>query len=96
MIAIDPKDAINGAFELVGALFTWRNALQLWRDRVVKGVYWPMFVFFALFGAWNLWFYPAVGCWLSFTAGLVLVSGNACWVALALWLRARTKTTRTA
>lgn len=84
MTHVSPMDAVNGAFELGGALFTWRNALQLWRDRVVKGVYWPMFAFFAAFGIWNLAFYPYLGQWFSFAGGVLLVAGNLCWVALAV------------
>jgi hypothetical protein len=80
-------DHINAAFELLGALFTWRNALQLYRDREVKGVYWPITAFFAAWGVWNLFYYPAIGQWLSFYAGIVLVLGNIVWVALAVALR---------
>lgn len=82
-------DAINGAIEFVGALFTWRNALQLWRDREVKGVYWPATAFWAAWGLWNLYCYSALGQWLSFSAGAFLVAGNVLWVSLAGWLKWR-------
>ena len=39
-------DLINGGFELLGAVFTWRNFLQLRRDRTIAGVYWPTTAFF--------------------------------------------------
>jgi hypothetical protein len=80
-------DAINGAIELVGALFTWRSLLQLWRDREVKGVYWPATAFWAVWGIWNLYYYPSLGQWLSFCAGAFLVLGNVCWLALVVRLR---------
>lgn len=80
-------DHINAAFELLGALFTWRNALALYRDREIKGVYWPAWLFFALWGLWNLWFYPAIGQWWSMAAGALLVGGNLAWVGLAVWVR---------
>lgn len=79
-------DHINGAFEAFGALFTWRNALQLFRDREIKGVYWPITLFFALWGVWNLYYYPHLGQWLSFYAGCALVGGNLVWCGLAIFL----------
>lgn len=84
-------DLINGAFELVGAAFTWRNAIQLRRDREIRGVYWPTSAFFSAWGAWNLIFYPALGQWASFAGGVLLVSGNIAWVAMALRLRFASK-----
>lgn len=80
-------DIINGAFELIGAAFTWRNALQLYRDQEVKGVYWPFYGFLVLWGFWNLYYYPSLGQWLSTAAGLVLVAGNMTWLGLALRYR---------
>lgn len=76
-------DHINGAFEMVGALFTWRNAWQLHRDKEIRGVYWPITGFFAAWGVWNLWYYPSLAQWWSFSGGVLLVLGNAAWVAQA-------------
>jgi hypothetical protein len=77
-------DHINAAFELFGAVFTWRNALQLHRDKQIKGVYWPITAFFAAWGVWNLYYYPAIGQMLSFYAGMILVLGNIIWVVQAV------------
>lgn len=84
---IHPADLINAGFELLGAAFTWRNALQLYRDRQIKGVYWPTMAFFAVLGLWNLYYYPSLGQWASFAAGVVLVAGNLAWVGLAVNLK---------
>lgn len=80
------NDAINGGFELVGAVFVWANVVRLRRDRVVRGVYWPTMGFFAAWGFWNLWYYPSLDQWFSFAAGIVLVAGNAAWVVMVLWM----------
>ncbi|MBA3034845.1 MAG: hypothetical protein KKF85_03545 [Gammaproteobacteria bacterium] len=80
-------DLINGSFELVGAYFTWRNWLQLRRDRHLAGVYWPTTAFFSAWGLWNLVYYPALDQWASFAGGVLLVSGNVAWVVLAVRLR---------
>lgn len=84
-------DLINGSFELVGAVFTWRNYVQLRRDRVLRGVYWPTAAFFAAWGLWNLVYYPALGQWASFLGGMLLVSGNVAWVVLAVRLVVATR-----
>ena len=78
-------DLINGSVELVGAFFTFKNALTLYRAKKLAGVYWPSTLFFTLWGLWNLYFYPALGQWASFTGGAILVIGNICWVTLAIY-----------
>ncbi len=77
-------DTINGLFELIGGLFTWKNALVLHRQKQTQGVYWPTWCFFTVWGAWNLLYYPLLGQWFSFYAGIFLVSGNAAWCYLAI------------
>ena len=77
-------DHINAIFEAGGAFFTWRNALQLYRDKQIKGVYWQAWFFFAAWGLNNLWYYPSLGQWFSFAAGAVLVAGNVVWCGLAI------------
>lgn len=75
-------DAVNGAFELTGGWFTWGSALALYRAKELKGVYWPTFWFFGIWGIWNLFFYPMVDAPLSFWGGVILVGGNLWWMAL--------------
>jgi hypothetical protein len=77
-------DGINGLFELGGGALCWLNVRQLLRDRRVSGIYWPVQAFFALWGWWNLYYYPALGQWVSFAGGVVLVLGNTLWVVMAL------------
>ena len=80
-------DQINGAFEFIGGCFALLNVLRLLKDRQLCGVHWSPTLFFALWGMWNLYFYPSVNCWWSFTGGLLLVAVNATWVMLALYFR---------
>lgn len=77
-------DTINACFELGGALLIWLNVRRLWRDRSVRGVFAPVFVFYTAWGFWNCVFYPAVGQYLSFYAGLGTTFGNLAWV-LGAW-----------
>lgn len=75
-------DIINGIFELGGGWFTWNSARALYRDKELKGVYWPAFWFFGFWGLWNLVFYAQVDAPLSWWGGLFLVTGNLWWMAL--------------
>ena len=84
-------DVINGMFQLIGAGFTWANAWHLYQAKQIKGVYWPTLLFFTAFGLWNLFYYPMLGQWFSFVAGVFLVAGNAAWVILAVYYTRNTK-----
>lgn len=76
-------DKINAIFEIGGALLIWCNVRRLYVDRVVLGVFAPVFVFYTLWGFWNCWFYPAIGQMFSFYAGIGTTLGNLTWCALA-------------
>jgi hypothetical protein len=78
-------DVINGSFELLGAFFTWKNALRLYRDKNLEGVYWPTIAFFTMWGMWNIYYYPNLGQWLSFIGGILLISGNLAWTIQAIY-----------
>lgn len=80
-------DAVNAAFELVGAVTVWANIRRIWVDRVVRGVDWRVFIFFTVWGMWNLFYYPHLGQWLSFWGGAVITLSNAIWVVLVIYFR---------
>lgn len=80
-------DAINGLFETLGAVATWRNVVAIHRDRAVRGVAMASMAFFASWGVWNLIYYPSLHQWLSTIGGSLLVAGNIAWVGLALKYR---------
>lgn len=78
-------DHINGLFEAGGAIMLARNCLQLYRDKMVRGVHWAATAFFASWGLWNLYYYPSLGQWWSFTGGCALVSFNVFWLYQMAW-----------
>lgn len=78
-------DIINGLFELVGSVFVWINVHKIIQDKIVKGIYWPLSVFFAGWGIWNLYYYPFLEQWVSFGAGLLMATGNIAWVGMAYY-----------
>lgn len=77
-------DLINGLFEFCGGLMIFMNVRQIWKDKAVKGVHWIPTMFFTAWGFWNLFFYPHLHQWLSFSGGLCIVIGNTAWVILML------------
>lgn len=78
-------DLINGIFESVGAILCLFNVKQIYKDKKVAGVMIGPTLFFASWGIWNLFFYPAVNCWFSFVGGVFLCIFNWWWVVLAFY-----------
>ncbi len=85
---MDWPDLMNATFEGVGAVLMWKSVAELRKDKKVRGVYWPAWAFFAVWGWWNVVYYgPVLDQWLSWWAGLVLVSANTTWVFYAYLYR---------
>ena len=78
-------DLINGLYEFFGAVFLSMNVRRLWLDKKVSGVSLPPTFFFTSWGLWNLYFYPSLGQWYSFTGGLAIVVMNSIWLTLAVY-----------
>lgn len=76
-------DLINGLFEFVAAGFLCVDVHHLYRDRTTKGVFWPGRGFFTAWGLWNLFYYPNLNQWFSFTGGVAIVTVNLIWCILA-------------
>jgi hypothetical protein len=89
MLSPRVADLVNGGFECIGAYGAWRNAYQLYKDRKISGVYWPLYLFYFGWGCWNLVYYPSLSQWLSTVGGVVLTLGNLAWVIMAIRLRLR-------
>ena len=81
------NDIINALFEFFGGCFLWWNVRQLYHDKQIKGVSIVSIVFFALWGGFNLWFYPSVGAHWSFIAGLNIVAANVVWICQILYYK---------
>lgn len=75
-------DIINGSFEGIGAICSWANVYKYTQERIVRGIYWPSVIFYAVWGAFNLIYYPSLNQPFSFWGGLVLLLGNLAWILL--------------
>lgn len=80
-------DVFNGCLEYTGALCLFLNCWRCWRDRAVAGVSIFSTLFFFTWGLWNLYYYPSLGQWFSFSGGILLTTANALWIALMLKFR---------
>lgn len=84
-------DLINGLFELGGAFAIAISIKKLYNDKLVRGISWLHVGFFALWGAWNLHFYPSVNAPLSFYAGAVLFAVNSVYVLQLIYYTLKEK-----
>lgn len=80
-------DHINALFEAGAACWLCLNVRQLWRDKKLSGVHLLPTVWFNVWGAWNLYYYDAIGQPLSWLAGIAVFLVNSAWVLLAIWFR---------
>jgi hypothetical protein len=84
-------DFINGSLEFIGGLFWWSNVKRLLKDKTIQGVNWSTQAFFTGWGVWNLYYYPTLHQWASFTGGIFLVLGNGTWVTIAVYYERKNK-----
>ena len=78
-------DIINGLFECAGGLFIALHCWQLYIQKDVKGVSMTAFAFFAIWGYWNLYYYPSLNQIASFVGGCLVVVMNTFWVIMAIY-----------
>lgn len=82
-------DIINGFLEFTGGLFLLGNVIKLAKDKQVRGVHWLPTLFFAVWGFWNLYYYPHLDQWASFFGGVFIVTINTYWFVQMLYYRDR-------
>lgn len=82
---MDAPDLFNGIFETGGGLVIWMNIYRLYKDKRIRGVSFAPFIFFTLWGFWNLYYYPHLGQIMSFIGGIFVVTANAIWVLMAVY-----------
>lgn len=63
----------------------WLNVYTVFRDRAVKGIHLGSMFFFTSWGLWNLYYYPHLHQWWSFTGGCSLALANCVWVGAAVY-----------
>ena len=84
-------DTVNCIFGLFGGLLLWLNVYRLHHDKEFRGVSIIPVAFFMVWGYWNLYFYPAVGAWLSWIGGMVIVIANTVWLSQMIYYHRKGK-----
>ncbi len=80
-------DFINGLFEATAGFAVLNHCRQVLKDKDVKGVSIASTIFFTSWGFWNLYYYPHLDQWFSFTGGLFIVASNTLWVVLMIYYK---------
>jgi len=85
------NDMINASLQLIGSLFIFNNCRILFNHKDVKGVSILSTIFFFVWGLWNLRYFPSLGQWWSFWAGVVMVAANSLWITMMVYYSGRVK-----
>lgn len=78
------NDFFNGIFQIFGTLFICRDIQLLLKHKTIKGKGVGSNLFFAVWGFWNLYYYPSLDQWFSFFGGLCIVIANMVWFSIAI------------
>lgn len=82
-------DVVNAIFEGGGAILLTMNVRRLYLDKKLAGVALPPTIWFNVWGAWNLYYYFAIGQRASWCAGMGVFLVNSAWVSLAIYYTRR-------
>jgi hypothetical protein len=80
-------DIINGVFECLAGFMVLAHCKTLYKDKMVRGVNVWASIFFTSWGFWNLYYYPHLDQWMSFTGGLLIVGANFLWVSMMIYYK---------
>ncbi len=83
------SDLINTIFHSTVGGFAVLNVLALRRDKMTKGVSITAFIFYALFGFWNVYFFSQLDQGWSARASLIPAIMNTVWVTMTVYYASR-------
>ena len=78
---------LYAAIQVAGVACAACNVLQLYRDRCLRGIYWPLMAFYIAAGFVALAHFADVGNWLGFAGACALTACNIVWLLLAIAIR---------
>lgn len=80
-------DLINACFEYCSACFLTLNVIQLYKDKIIKGIsMWPVWCY-TIWGIMNIPYYGSVGSSKSQIAAIFVTLVNLIWVSMAFYYR---------
>lgn len=75
---------VNAGFEAGAGLAVLAHCVRLVEDREARGLSIPAIAFFAVWGVWNLFYYPSLGQFWSLAGGVFVTLANLIYLALLL------------
>lgn len=77
-------DILNAIFEMVGGSVVFLSVNKAYKNKSADGVSIAMVLFFAIWGFWNLYYYPSLDQMWSFWAGVFLSMANMSYLYLVV------------
>jgi hypothetical protein len=84
------NDLINGLFQLSGGIMNASNCVVLYRAKKVSGVNKWTTLLFAVWGIWNLYYYPTLNQWYSLVGSLLMAVANIAWFIMSIYYSKKT------
>jgi len=78
-------DFTNGLFEFLGGAMLLNHCRVLYKHKHTAGVSKFSVLFFLLWGCWNMFYYPHLGQYWSFSGGLFVVLTNLLYIVMLLY-----------
>jgi hypothetical protein len=82
-------DLINGCFEFAGSIAGFWNIGVLIKHKQVRGFSPTVSFYFMAWGAWNAYYYPHLGQWVSLAGTIAITISNGLFAALAIYFSRR-------
>lgn len=77
-------DMVNAGFEAGAGLAVLAHCARLYLDKEARGLSIPAVLFFAVWGGWNMYYYPHLGQFWSLAGGIFVTLANLIYLALLL------------
>lgn len=75
-------DMVNAGFEAGAGLAVLAHCARLYVDKEARGLSIPAVLFFAVWGGWNIFYYPHLGQFWSLAGGIFVTLANLIYLAL--------------
>lgn len=80
-------DLINGGVGIAGSLFIIRSIFLLYKHKQVRGIFWPIAIFFSAASTWSGYFFYRLDMVYSFWGNVAYAVTNLTWLTLAVIYR---------
>jgi len=79
------EDIIQAAFNIGGCIAISSSIWKLYHQKIVRGIHWPMMIFFMSWSSYNIYFYGHLVQNYSFYAGFTILTAEIIYLYLLLY-----------